>query len=127
MSAGGSLSVARASGRPLALLVSPLHTGPSFLPRPCAVVFVTDPDREPRAAAAVLRHLYGLTEREAALADALLRGMNVREAAAALGVSMNTARTFLRFVLRKTGTRRQAELVALMARSTFAGRGRLET
>jgi DNA-binding CsgD family transcriptional regulator len=117
LGAGGALSVSRgAMRRPLSLLVAPLHTRPSFVRRPAAVVFVTDPECEPATSTELLRRLYGFTNREAALADLLMRGVDLRDAAERLGVSLHTARTFLRYVLRKTATRRQSELVGLLLR-----------
>lgn len=117
LSPGGSLSLSRPSrARPLALLISPIRLEPGFVRRPAAVVFVTDPGRQPVAASEVLRQLYGLTRREAALAALLVRVVDLREAAEQLGVSMHTARTQLRFIFRKTDTCRQSELVALLLR-----------
>jgi DNA-binding CsgD family transcriptional regulator len=117
LTAGGGLSVWRGRARqPLSLLVAPLHTGPSFIRAPAAVVFVTDPERKPLASTELLKQLYGLTNREAALANLLMRGTELREAAERLGVSLHTARTFLRYVFRKTETRRQSELVSVLLR-----------
>ena len=64
--------------------------------------------------AAVLRSQHHCTTRESALAMALAQGSTLAEAAAALGISIHTARTHLKRVFRKTGTNRQAELVRLM-------------
>jgi len=115
---GASLRVSRPSqARPLALSISPIHVEQSFVRRPAAIVFVTDPDRVPEAAPAMLRRLYRLTAREAALAAELVRGSDLHAAAERLGVSVHTARTLLRFVFRKTETHRQSELVALVLRS----------
>jgi DNA-binding CsgD family transcriptional regulator len=41
----------------------------------------------------------------------LLQGKSVEEAAAAMGVTVNTARTRLKRIYNKTGIRRQPELV----------------
>ena len=61
-----------------------------------------------------IRLLFGLTEAEARLAVALVSGETVAEFAADRSVSINTARVQLTSLLRKTRTRRQAELVALL-------------
>jgi len=115
---GGSLRVSRASRRrPLALSLSPIHVEPSFAPRPAAIAFVTDPDREPEPAPEKLRRLYGLTAREAAIVGELVRGRDLHEAAERLDMSVHTARTLLRFAFRKTDTHRQSELVGLVLRS----------
>lgn len=63
---------------------------------------------------ALIRRLFGLTDAEARLAWALVSGESVAEFAAARAVSINTARVQLTSLLRKTMTRRQAELVALL-------------
>ncbi len=58
--------------------------------------------------------LFGLTEREAELALALLEGRTLPEYARANGMSKQTLRNQLSSILRKTGTSRQSELVALL-------------
>jgi DNA-binding CsgD family transcriptional regulator/PAS domain-containing protein len=80
----------------------------------CALVFVSDPSSQPRPRAALMRALYGLTPAEARLADLLLEGCEVREAADRLRTTLETARFHLKRVLAKTGTRRQTELMRLM-------------
>ena len=62
----------------------------------------------------LVRSLFDLTASEAEVARCLVRGRSVEEIAMERGVSHNTVRTHLRKVLEKTGTSRQAELVALL-------------
>jgi DNA-binding CsgD family transcriptional regulator len=59
---------------------------------------------------------FGLTAAEAKLAGALASALGINAAAAALGVSRETARSQLKAVFAKTNTRRQAELAGLLAR-----------
>ena len=66
-----------------------------------------------------LRLLFDLTAREAELACRLAHAERLTEAAAQLGVSVKTARHYLEAIFRKTGVRRQAELIALI--HGFAG------
>jgi DNA-binding CsgD family transcriptional regulator len=114
---GAPLCVSRPSlARPLALLVAPLRIQNAIFGRPVAVVFVTDPERKPDNVLEILRRLYGLTPREAALAVLLMNGVDLHDAAGQLDVSMNTARTHLRLVFEKTDTHRQSELVRLLLR-----------
>ena len=125
LAAGGALSLRRPSlRRPLSVLVAPFRvarTEPMLLSRrPAVVVLVSDPEAKPRAAPELLIQLYGLTAREADLVTLLLDGLDLRDAAERLALSMNTVRTHLREVFNKTGTRRQAELVALVLRSVAA-------
>jgi DNA-binding CsgD family transcriptional regulator len=59
---------------------------------------------------------FGLTPAEIRLVLRLASGLPLREAAKAIGVSYETARTKLKFVFQKTGVRRQAELILLLTR-----------
>jgi DNA-binding CsgD family transcriptional regulator len=60
--------------------------------------------------------VFSLTAAEAKLAKTLASGHGIDAAAASLGVNRETARSQLKAVFAKTNTRRQAELVALVAR-----------
>ena len=79
-----------------------------------ALVFVTDPRTPAKSRALVMRQLYGLTPSEARVADHLLDGFEVRDAAAQLDITLETCRFHIKRVLAKTGTRRQSELIRLM-------------
>jgi DNA-binding CsgD family transcriptional regulator len=59
----------------------------------------------------LLRGHFGLTPAEARLALHLVAGETLRSAEAKLSISYETARTHLKNIFGKTGTRRQAELV----------------
>ena len=63
-----------------------------------------------------LREILELTVAEARLAQRLARGKTLEEAAVSLNVKVNTARSQLAAIFQKTGTRRQAKLVALLSR-----------
>lgn len=63
-----------------------------------------------------LQDVYGLTAAEARLAVEIAKGMRPDAIALAHGVRISTVRSQLRAVLHKTGTRRQTELVGLLAR-----------
>jgi DNA-binding CsgD family transcriptional regulator len=63
-----------------------------------------------------LRLIYDLTPAEARLAQAITRGDSLEEIAMSLGIKMPTARTQLASIFAKTGTRRQAKLVAILNR-----------
>ncbi|NJL08424.1 MAG: helix-turn-helix transcriptional regulator, partial [Methylacidiphilales bacterium] len=56
-----------------------------------------------------------LTPAEARVARALIEGQSVTDFARTVGLSPETTRTQLKSVFAKTGTRRQIELVALLA------------
>jgi len=89
-----------------------------------AVLFVSSPAEALDLDETVLAGLYGLTGAEAALASALGRGGTVEEFASSRKVSMATARTQVRALLEKTGTRRQVDLVRLLATGLAALRRR---
>lgn len=100
---GSRLAVLVVTARPSA---NPLETD-----RPVTLL-VVDPERTVTPSARTLQALFGFTVREAALAQRLLAGDSVTDAAAALRVSMATARTFLAHVMAKTDSHGQAELMA---------------
>ncbi len=79
-----------------------------------ALVFISDPSSSPRPRAALMRQLYGLTPAESRLADLLMGGLEVRDGAERLHITLGTARFHLKRVLEKTGVHRQTELMRLM-------------
>lgn len=79
-----------------------------------ALVFVSDAAGRPQSRAAALRALYALSPTEARVADLLLQGLEIKELANAMKITLETARFQTKRVLAKTGTRRQAELMRLM-------------
>jgi DNA-binding CsgD family transcriptional regulator len=73
-----------------------------------------EPKRGPGAG--VLKNAFRLTPAEARLAEMLAQGLSLERSAERLNIARVTARNQLRAVFIKTGTHRQAELVALLAR-----------
>jgi DNA-binding CsgD family transcriptional regulator len=117
--ASGTLSITRPSGAPpLNVVVVPLHIKTERFTEqgPIAAVFVTDPDMPLHSSnqQQQLRELYSLTAGEARFAAWLLQGKSVDEAAAAMGITVNTARAYLKRIYQKTGVRRQPELMRLL-------------
>ncbi len=114
---GGLLAAPRPSGkRSYSLLVSPLAPLAFSLgaPRFAGCVVIADPELRPLASDQHLGALYGLTAAEARLAVRIVAGETLRAAATQLGITYATARTTLACIFRKTGTRRQSELVAMI-------------
>jgi DNA-binding CsgD family transcriptional regulator len=70
--------------------------------------------RTRRISEASLRSRFCLTPAEAQIALGIADGKTLAAIAEARGVSVSTARGQLKFVFAKTGTHRQAELVALL-------------
>lgn len=81
------------------------------------ILIVMELDRPSSIDPMVLSATFHFTRREAALAALLARGMDLAEAATQLGVGLGTARGYLKQILSKTDTHRQAELVSLLLRS----------
>lgn len=80
-----------------------------------AVVFIAPVEAtHPRALRQALVAVYGLTPREAEVAERLAAGSGLKEVAAAMGVSAEGARTRIKVVYGKTGAKHQAALVALV-------------
>ncbi len=79
-----------------------------------ALILVSDPSSSPRPRTALMRQLYGLTPAEARVANLLLEGIEAREAAEQLAITLETCRFHIKRVMAKTGTRRQTELMRLM-------------
>ena len=105
-----------ASGQRLTLLVRP---GPPYGPvsapmRRTAAVIVRDPAMPATLPPADLVSLFALTPAEARLATRLADGEGLDEAAAALGVTRNTARSQLQAIFAKTGVNRQGDLVRVL-------------
>jgi DNA-binding CsgD family transcriptional regulator len=121
--ASGVLSVARPSGqRAYSLLVSPLHPPASIfqgIDRAVAI-FISDPAQPLSFAADTLMTLFGLTAAEARLAARLAAGDALDAIADDLGIAKETARNQVKAIFAKTGTHRQAELVAILARLAHA-------
>jgi len=115
---GGTLAISRGERLPLTALVAPFRPAREALgaPLPAAIVFLRDPE-SPSPKSLALRGLFGLTAAEAVVAAALADGKVVEGLATELGVTLNTVRTHLKNVFAKTGTTRQAQLVALILSS----------
>lgn len=78
------------------------------------VVFVRPLDDRPMPDVDDLRTMFGFNLSEARLVRALVSGQDLREAAEALGLTVSSARTYLKYVFQKTGVNRQSDLIRLM-------------
>jgi DNA-binding CsgD family transcriptional regulator len=111
-----TVCVTRQHGKPLQLRIAPfpcerLGAGSQF----SAIVFIGNPDRRASFPGDILRKTYGLTSAEVKLAMALVEGRSITEAAAENHVAKETVRSQLKSIFLKTETRRQGELVSLLA------------
>jgi DNA-binding CsgD family transcriptional regulator len=82
---------------------------------PAVLVWLT-PVSPKEDASQHLAALFGLTRAEARLSARLIAGDALADAAAVLHVSVHTARTQLKAILRKTGRRNQSQLLMLATR-----------
>jgi DNA-binding CsgD family transcriptional regulator len=113
----GPVAVPRPGQYPLLVHAAPVvGSARDLFQRGKAILMLVDPDEHREPAEPVLRQAFGLTPAEARIALALTRGQNVEEIASTNGVSKGTVRTQLKTILAKSGTRRQAELIALLGR-----------
>jgi DNA-binding CsgD family transcriptional regulator/PAS domain-containing protein len=113
--AGITLS-AHASAHPLKLTASRFSTdrGLPAHPERTTLLMIIDPAMATSRddTAGILHERYRFTAAESRLAQTLLDGCSIRQAAEQNGITYNTARGYLKVLFHKTGTRRQAELVA---------------
>lgn len=77
-------------------------------------LFLADPGRVSLPPIEGLQALFGLTKAEATVAHALAAGGSLEYASVTGGITMSSARTYLKRVFSKTGVSKQAELVQLL-------------
>jgi len=87
---------------------------------PAAVVFISDPLRRQHVPADILASLFGLTPAECQVAVHLAQGHRLEEIATRLEVSQTTVSYHMRNLFQKTGTNRQADLIALVLTGPMA-------
>ena len=117
-SPGGALAIEREDRLPLTVLVAPFRPARDGFGAavPAAIVFIRDPE-SPTPMILALRGLFGLTPAEACIAGMLAEGRAIDDIASRQGITRNTVRVHLKSIFAKTGTARQAQLVALILRS----------
>jgi DNA-binding CsgD family transcriptional regulator/PAS domain-containing protein len=119
---GHAIAIPSPGSGGLIATVLPLHRGDRRnLHHPftaTAAVFVQDPMVAQLLPGEAFAKLYKLTPSELRIALALAPGLQLQEAADILGVSLATVKSHLAKLFAKTGTARQAELMALMARTS---------
>jgi DNA-binding NarL/FixJ family response regulator len=98
--------------RPLSLVIASLPEQRGS--EAAAVLLVSDPDQRSMPSVDTVSRLFDLTEAEARLALALSEGHRIEDAAERLGITISSARTYLKRVFSKTDVTRQAELVRLI-------------
>lgn len=101
-------------------ICSPQHTAlDRILGQARAIVIVRDLNEQQAPDPAMVRDILGVTLAEARVAALIATGVSPRDAAAALGIKEDTARSALKSVYAKVGLSRQAELSALIGKLAF--------
>lgn len=121
LGAGASLAIQDPIEAPLAITFIPFRASGLALgdDQPAAAIVFSDPDSKPVHTIDDIALMLGLTPAEARLVSELSQGRTLVDAAAAIGVSANTAKSQLKSVFLKTGCKRQSELAALVAANPF--------
>jgi DNA-binding CsgD family transcriptional regulator/PAS domain-containing protein len=114
-----ALGVPLRCDEPSVAYVLPLALGDvrtRLMPQATAAVFITRADRQALADIRPLARHFDLTTAEMRLLEQLTRNATLADAARALRISQETARTHLAHIFSKTGVSRQAELLTLVDR-----------
>ncbi len=118
-----ALALSRPSDkRPLAVVVLPIKINAAMKSgeeegSALASLFVSDPERRPPPPPHVLEKHLDISPAEARLVSVIAQGQSMDEAAESCGITIATARSYLKQIFAKTGTNRQAELVKLVMTS----------
>jgi len=105
-------------GRPSVAHVLPIKSGQirsGLEQRAIAAVFIAPVDNAPQMPGAALALVYDLTPAETRVLELIVEGRTLLDVAQKLGISKNTVRTHLQHVFDKTRTKRQADLIRLVA------------
>lgn len=92
--------------RPLSVVVSRLEEDhlSDLKDKVRVMILVADPESPSTLSAPTIARLFGLTNAEAVLSKALAEGQRLEEAAVAAGITVSSARTYLKRIFDKTGT-----------------------
>jgi DNA-binding CsgD family transcriptional regulator len=115
---GFGIPAASRDALPHALHVLPLKHGslrPGLAPSAVAAIFIAPVTAAAPNTASVLAALYDLTPAQARVFDCVAAGLTRSETAERLDIGSMTVKSHLAQIFAKTGTHRQAELVALAA------------
>lgn len=106
------VTIRRGDALPLLLAIQALSRGAAN--KGLAVVQIIDPAAELTLPLESLSRHYDLTQAECRLIEQLVRGRTLGEAAIAMRLKEQTARTYLKQIFQKTGIHRQVELVRMV-------------
>lgn len=113
---GRSIPLRRAERSPAALHLIPIRgSARDIFVQSAWIAIVAEPDRRLAPKTNLLQLLFDLTPREASVARLLAENHTLSSAAMTLGIGSATAKTHLKSVFQKTGTKRQGELIGLLS------------
>lgn len=117
-----AMSITRSGGGHLSLMVQRMARGSALEGerRAALVIFLRDHEQVQRAPEEIVRQVFRFTPAETALAMQLLNGLSLEQAADALHVTRNTARTHLSRIFAKLGVRRQTEMMRVLLGSVVS-------
>lgn len=105
----------------LDMLLAPAHSRTiSARPDPAVIAWVHGDSWSSADRCDQLAELFVLSRSEARLALALSRGMTIKEAAADIGLTVETARNYSKKIYAKLGARGQTDLVRILMKSVLA-------
>lgn len=96
------------------VVLSPVWQADIRAATPLFALFISQRKSQPVKLPSALVKLYGLTEKEQAIAEELIQGYSAVNIANNNHITENTARTHIKSLMAKTQTSRQAELVSLL-------------
>lgn len=110
-----SIALTRQDKRPLLARIEilPLSIRDIFT-RACAIMYLEAPERSSPRSPDILRKLFKLTPTEIKITNMLAAGLDTDDISNDLQISRETVRTHFRAIFRKTETRGQAPLVAML-------------
>jgi DNA-binding CsgD family transcriptional regulator len=107
----------RPKGWPVVAYVAPIPTAlGEIFPNGGGIILLVDPDADREPMEPLLQQAFALTPAETRLAVGLAKGHDLRSLAQVHKVSVGTLRMHLKSVFAKTNTKRQAELLMLLAK-----------
>ncbi|MGN6279931.1 MAG: helix-turn-helix transcriptional regulator [Sphingomonas sp.] len=108
---------------PMIISIAPFDSDANVAPesRPAALIHLLQIDGTEDSLSAVCQ-LFGLSPIEVQLARHLFRGRTLTDAAAAMRIKAETARSYLKQIFTKTDTHRQAELIGLFSQYSIVVR-----
>lgn len=121
---GGRMQVPRRAPRePLDLIAVPFpEMDESSAPRVCTVLVLSDPEFTHLSRFSLLRSVYGLSPSECRVTELLAEGNTVAQIAEKLRRTEEGTRFQLKSIFRKTGARRQMDLLKLVLSLPASGR-----